>query len=85
MVRSLATVLVSVAALQGLAAVVNESFEEGLAGWRPAANVSIDDAVAHTGAKSAHISVKDPKTENVYVMRTVPVVGGARYKAACFV
>ena len=85
MMRTIATALVSVAALQGLAAVENTSFEEGLAGWRPAANVSIDDAVAHTGARSVRIIVKDPKTENVYVMRTVPVMGGARYRAACFV
>ena len=61
------------------------SFEEGLAGWSQASNVVIDVGVAYTGERSVCLAVKDPKIENVYVTRSVPVEGGGRYRAACFV
>ena len=78
--------MVVAALLQGIwAAVENPSFEVGLEGWGKAPNVSIDAAVAHSGTKSACIVVGDPKTENVYITRSVPIEGGCRYRAECFV
>ena len=61
------------------------SFEDGLDGWAQASNVVIDASVAHTGERSVRLAVKDPKTENVYVSRSLPVEGGARYAASCYV
>ena len=61
------------------------SFEDGLAGWSQASNIVIDAAVAHTGKRSVCLSVKDPKKENVYVIRSLPIEGGARYAASCYV
>ena len=61
------------------------SFEEGLSGWSQASNVVIDVAVAHTGERSACLTVKNPKTENVYITRSLPVESGARYAASCYV
>ena len=61
------------------------SFEDGLAGWSQASNIVIDAAVAHKGKRSVSLTVKDPKKENVYVIRSLPVEGGARYAASCYV
>ena len=84
--KRIALNLVVAALLQGIgAAVENPSFEAGLEGWGKAPNVSIDAAVAHLGTKSACIVVGDPKTENVYITRSVPIEGGCRYRAECFV
>ena len=84
--KRIAVNLAVAALLQGIwAAVENLSFEVGLEGWGKAPNVSIDATVAHSGTKSACIVVADPKTENVYITRSVPIEGGCRYRAECFV
>ena len=76
---------VAFAGLKLAAAPCQCSFEEGLSGWSQASNVVIDAAVAHTGERSACLTVKNPKTENVYITRSLPVEGGARYAATCYV
>lgn len=63
----------------------NPGFEDGLESWDKFANVGIDSTVAHTGKNSAKIVVKDPKTENVYITRQIPIVPGAQYIAEVFV
>ena len=85
MKRRLVICVVILVGLKLEAAPYQCSFEEGLAGWSQASNVVIDAAVAHTGGQSVRLTVKDPKTENVYVSRSLPIEGGARYAASCYV
>ncbi len=67
-------------------ALENPGFETGATGWdRLPRNAAVDTAVAHGGAASVSLTVADPAKEAVYITRRVPVVGGAAYKASCFV
>ena len=63
----------------------NNGFEDGFGGWDKQANTTIDETVSHSGKASAKIVVNDPMTDNVYITRHVPVIGGANYTAECFV
>ena len=63
----------------------NNGFEDGFGGWDKQANTVIDETVSHSGKASAKITVNDPMTDNVYITRHVPVIGGANYTAECFV
>ena len=90
-VRAFAAVLAAASAMPLFAEVRSGSspfhcsFEDGLGGWSQASNVVIDASAAHAGERSVRLIVKDPKTENVYVSRSLPVEGGARYAASCYV
>ncbi|MBR6057624.1 MAG: hypothetical protein IKP58_05575 [Victivallales bacterium] len=63
----------------------NNGFEDGFSKWDKQNNTTIDETVSHSGKASAKITVNDPKTDNVYITRHVPVIGGANYTAECFV
>lgn len=69
----------------GAAPAFHEDFENGSAGWEGGENMAVDDSVAHDGASSLRLAVADPATDPVYVTRRIPVEGGARYAASCFV
>ncbi|MBQ2335165.1 MAG: hypothetical protein II381_02575, partial [Victivallales bacterium] len=63
----------------------NNGFEDGFGGWDKQKNTDVDETVSHSGKASAKIVVNDPMTDNVYITRHVPVIGGANYTAECFV
>jgi hypothetical protein len=65
--------------------VVNAGFEDGKTGWSGGKSMGVDEAVAHGGKKSMRIVVADPKKDSVYVTQNIPVKGGGRYEATCFV
>lgn len=66
--------------------VANPGFEDGTAGWALPANAAVDSDVAHSGAASASLAVADPKTDDIFIRRKIPVAdGGAIYRASCFV
>lgn len=65
--------------------VSNAGFEAGTEGWDLPANAAVVSDVAHSGERSACLMVRDPLTEPVYITRQVPVVGGAHYRARCWV
>ena len=47
--------------------------------------MALDETVAHAGRRSACLTVCDPKQDNVYITRQIPIRGGALYEASCFV
>ncbi len=63
----------------------NNGFEDGFDGWDKQNNTTIEETVSHSGKNSMKIVVNDPMTDNVYLTRQVPVIGGANYAAECFV
>jgi len=65
--------------------VSNAGFEAGPEGWDLPANAAVVSDVAHSGERSARLTVQDPLTEPVYITRQIPVVGGAHYRARCWV
>ena len=65
-------------------AVENGSFEDGFEGWTAAPNIVIDTKNSHSGGKSACIVVQDAKRDEIYLTRRIPVLGGARYEASCY-
>lgn len=63
----------------------NAGFEAGTEGWDLPANAAVVSDTAHSGERSARLTVQDPLTEPVYITRQIPVVGGAHYRARCWV
>ena len=66
-------------------AIDNPSFESGFDNWKSGMNMSIDSVVFHSGSASAKVAVADPLKDDVYLSRTLPVVGGAGYAASCWI
>ncbi len=62
-----------------------DGFEDGIAGWEGGTNKTLDATVAHGGTHSLRLVVADPAVDSVYATRRIPVEGGARYTASCFV
>ncbi len=89
LLTSLAPLLVAGCALLssgGLpSSTVLDGFEGGIAGWEGGANRTHDATVAHCGASSLRLVVADPLIDPVYATRLIPVEGGGRYAASCFV
>ena len=66
-------------------AVDNPSFEGGFDNWTAGRNMSIDGEVFHSGRASAKVVVADPLKDEIYLSRTLPVIGGAGYAASCWI
>ncbi|MGI5924197.1 MAG: hypothetical protein ACOX9E_09660 [Lentisphaeria bacterium] len=63
----------------------NAGFEDGLTDWSFGKTASLDRDNVHSGEQAACLTVNDPMTEEVYITRQVPVIGGRYYAASCFV
>ena len=63
----------------------NGGFENGVRDWNLPANAMCDTVVSHFGRQSMALTVCDPQNDPVYITRNIPVVGGAIYRASCFV
>lgn len=63
----------------------NAGFEAGAEGWSVPPNGAVVAEGAHTGQRCARLTVADPHSDAVYITRQVPIVGGSRYRAECFV
>lgn len=66
-------------------AVDNPSFEGGFDNWTAGKNMSIDGEVFHSGGAAAKVVVDDPLKDEVYLSRTLPIIGGAGYAASCWI
>jgi hypothetical protein len=66
--------------------IANPGFENGREMWIfETGNVRVVDDVARTGSRSAFIEVKNAMTDGLYIKRHIPITGGGRYTAECFV
>ncbi len=56
-------------------------------GWTRGPLASLDEEVAHSGERSARLTIDGPVGErgNVYITRTVPVTAGRRYRAEAWI
>lgn len=66
-------------------ALANAGFEDGKDNWSFGKTASLDRDNVHSGEQAACLTVNDPMTEEVYITRRVPIVGGRVYDASCFV
>ena len=61
----------------------NPGFESNLTGWTTYSNMAADSTVAHSGSKSARITVSNPSSDHTAMTLYVPVVAGRTYTATC--
>ncbi|NMA47752.1 MAG: hypothetical protein GX945_14450 [Lentisphaerae bacterium] len=63
----------------------NTGFEDGKDNWSFGKTGSLDRDKVRSGEQAACLTVNDPMTDEVYITRKVPVIGGRVYDASCFV
>ncbi|MGI5924060.1 MAG: hypothetical protein ACOX9E_08960 [Lentisphaeria bacterium] len=63
----------------------NAGFEDGKDNWSFGKTGSLDRDKVHSGEQAACLTVNDPMTEDFYITRQVPIIGGRAYAASCFV
>ena len=61
--------------------------EDPFDGWNASPLATADEDVAHSGQRSARLTVEGPveRTSDVYITRSVPVIPGHRYQAEAWV